>query len=58
MALRAACASNRLDRRHGKPDEDCQTAFGLICPAILAGNTGILLALVSVILAIPIVKRD
>ncbi|GLR93913.1 hypothetical protein ACVIU7_005632 [Bradyrhizobium liaoningense] len=30
-------------------------AFGLTCLAILAGNIGILLALVSVILAIPIV---
>lgn len=30
-------------------------AFGLICHAILAGNIGILLALVSIILAIPIV---
>jgi hypothetical protein len=29
--------------------------FGLICLAILAGNIGILLALVSIILAIPIV---
>lgn len=33
-------------------------AFGLTCLPVLAGNIGILLALVSIIFAIPIVKRD